>query len=103
MHSLLSLSPVNRWEITWDKERWQLPFLWKLIMQDDQKDALPECAIDNSQRTSVAPHLSLSWIFTQRKKLENTTHKNTENKLKCLSLECSCLPRPGITVSLYGD
>lgn len=72
-------------------------------MQDDQKDPLPLCANDTVKvplwlYTAAFPGFSHEVI-----KLEKTIYKNAENKLKSLSLECACLPRPGTTFTLYGE
>lgn len=77
--------------------------MWKLFMQDDQKDPLPVCANDTIEvplwlHTAAFPGFSQKVI-----KLEKTMHKNAENKLKSLSSERACLPRPGTTFTLYGD
>lgn len=79
------------------------PFIWKLFMQDDQKDPLPICANDTIKvplwlNTAAFPGFSLKVI-----KLEKTIYTNAENKLKPLGLECACVPRPGTTLTLYGD
>lgn len=79
------------------------PFIWKLFMQDDQKDPWPICANDTVRvllwlNTAAFPGFSQKVI-----KLEKTIYKNAENKLKSLGLECACVPRPGTPLTLYGD
>lgn len=79
------------------------PFIWKLFMQDDQKDPLHACA-NNIIKVPLWLHTAAFPGFSQKvMKLEKTIYKNAENKLKSLSLECSHLPRPGTTFTFYGD
>lgn len=57
----------------------ELPFIWKVFMQDDQKDPLPICANNNLK---VPLWLgSHSWIFIKIT-LEKTTQKakNTQSQ-----------------------
>lgn len=58
------------------------PFIWKLSMQDDQKQPLPVCAND----TITVPlwlHTAAFLGFSHEViKLEKTIYKNAENKLK---------------------
>lgn len=55
-------------------------------------------------KVPLGPKAAASSGFSQDViKLEKTKHKNAENKVKSLSLECACLPRPGTTLTLYGD
>lgn len=80
------------------------PFIWKLFMQDDQKDPLSICANDTIKvplwlDTAAFPGFSYEEVI----KLEKTIYKNAENKLKSISLECARLPRPGTTFTLYGN
>lgn len=92
-----------RWGIPWDKDGGDTRFIWKLFMQDDQKDSLPICANTTFKvplwlNTAASPGFSHKLI-----KLEKTISKNAENKLKSLGLECACVPRPGTSLTVYGD
>lgn len=67
------------------------PFIWKLFMQDDQKDPLPICANDTVKvplwlNTAAFPGFSHKAI-----KLEKTIYQNAENKLKVIGFGmCMC-------------
>lgn len=65
------------------------------VNQDDQKGPLPVCANDTI-KVPLWLHTAAFPGFSHKvTKLEKTLYKNAKNKLKSLSLECSCLPRPG--------
>lgn len=69
-----------RWGIAWDNRNMEEPpFIWKLFMQDDQKDPLPICANATIKvplwlNTAAFPGFSHKVI-----KLEKTIYTNAEH------------------------
>lgn len=91
---------VNRWGITWDNERWRSDLLYGNYLCNMIKDPLPISANDTI-KVPLWLHAAAFPGFSQEViKLEKTMYKNAESKLKSLSLEWACLPRPGTTFYL---
>lgn len=94
---------LNRWGIILDNERWRSHLLYgNYLCKMIKKTYCPYVPTPLSKylcgSTPAFPGFPHEVI-----QLEKTIYKNTENKLKSLGLECAYVPRPGTTLTLYGD